>query len=44
MTRTVEFAPDAFARASDVEKIQLQIGGMSCSFCVTSITKAMQLM
>jgi Cu+-exporting ATPase len=34
-------APDAFARADGTEQLQLKIGGMSCSFCVASITKAM---
>ncbi len=34
-------APDAFARREGVEKLQLKIGGMSCSFCVASIEKAM---
>jgi Cu+-exporting ATPase len=34
-------APDAFARRDGVEKLQLKIGGMSCSFCVASIEKAM---
>lgn len=37
-------APEAFARSRDVEKLQLKIGGLSCSFCVASITKAMQRM
>jgi Cu+-exporting ATPase len=32
-------APDAFARTG-TEKVQFKIGGMSCSFCVASITKA----
>jgi heavy metal translocating P-type ATPase len=34
-------ASDAFARQGGVEKLQLKIGGMSCSFCVTSIEKAL---
>jgi len=34
-------APDAFAWRDGVEKLQLKIGGMSCSFCVASIEKAM---
>ena len=34
-------APDAFVRTNGVEKLQLKIGGMSCSFCVASITKAL---
>ena len=34
-------APDAFARQDGVQKLQLKIGGMSCSFCVASIEKAM---
>jgi len=34
-------APDAFARTNGVEKLQLKIGGMSCSFCVASIEKAL---
>jgi Cu+-exporting ATPase len=33
--------PDAFARHDGIEKLQLQIGGMSCSFCVASIEKAL---
>jgi len=36
--------PDAFARESGKEKLQLKVGGMSCSFCVASITKAMKRM
>ncbi|MDP9475776.1 MAG: cation-translocating P-type ATPase, partial [Actinomycetota bacterium] len=39
--------PEAFARrdgANGTEKLQLKIGGMSCSFCVASITKAMERM
>ena len=34
-------APDAFARAAGSERLQLKIGGMSCSFCAASITKAL---
>ncbi len=34
--------PDAFARQDGAERLQLKIGGMSCSFCVASITKAME--
>lgn len=34
--------PDAFARPDGTEKLQLKIGGMSCSFCVASITKALE--
>ena len=34
-------APVAFARRDGVQKLQLKIGGMSCSFCVASIEKAM---
>jgi len=34
-------APDAFTRREGVEKLQLKIGGMSCSFCVASIEKAL---
>lgn len=33
--------PEAFARADGLEKLQLKIGGMSCSFCVASIEKAL---
>ncbi|MBI3971559.1 MAG: cation-translocating P-type ATPase [Chloroflexi bacterium] len=35
--------PDAFARppAEGPAKLQLKIGGMACSFCVASITKAL---
>jgi Cu+-exporting ATPase len=39
--------PDTFAQtngAGGTEKLQLKIGGMSCSFCVASITKAMERM
>ena len=36
--------PDAFAQEGGTEKLQLKIGGMSCSFCVASITKAMERM
>ena len=32
---------EAFARRGGAEKLQLKIGGMSCSFCVASITKAL---
>jgi copper chaperone CopZ len=35
-------APEALARGAGAEKLQVKIGGMSCSFCVASITKAMQ--
>ncbi len=34
-------ASDARGRRDGVEKLQLKIGGMSCSFCVASIEKAM---
>lgn len=39
--------PDAPARANGAgangtERLQLKVGGMSCSFCVSSITKAME--
>jgi Cu+-exporting ATPase len=33
--------PDAYVEASGVDKLQLKIGGMACSFCVASITKAL---
>jgi Cu+-exporting ATPase len=33
-------APEAFAHMAGTEKVQFKIGGMSCSFCVASITKA----
>ena len=33
--------PDAFIRANGTAKLQLKVGGMSCSFCVASITKAL---
>ncbi len=36
--------PDAFATTDGVERLQLKIGGMSCSFCVASITKAFSRM
>ncbi len=38
-------APDAPVRAdgaNGTERLQLKIGGMSCSFCVSSITRAME--
>jgi Cu+-exporting ATPase len=35
-------APEVFARANGTERLQLKIGGMSCSFCVASITKALE--
>ncbi len=34
--------PEAFARAGGTEKLQLKVGGMSCSFCVASMTKALE--
>jgi len=34
-------APDAFAQTDGTEKLQVKIGGMACSFCVASITKAL---
>ncbi len=34
--------PDAFARPDGIEKLQLKIGGMSCSFCVATITTALE--
>ena len=42
LARTNE--PDAFARVNGTEKLQIKVGGMSCSFCVASITKALQRM
>ncbi len=43
--RGTEFArtntPEAFTRADGTEKLQFKIGGLSCSFCVASITKAL---
>ncbi len=33
--------PDAFFRRDGSQKLQLKIGGMACSFCVGSITKAL---
>lgn len=35
-------APDAFVTAAGPAKLQLKIGGLSCSFCVASITKALE--
>src|SRR5713226_7894643 len=32
--------PDAFLRRDGSQKLQLKLGGMACSFCVASITKA----
>jgi Cu+-exporting ATPase len=37
-------APDAYARMAGTEKVQFKIGGMACSFCVASITKALSRM
>lgn len=34
-------APDAPERQEELEKLQIKIGGMSCSFCVSSIEKAL---
>jgi len=34
-------APDAFVQPIGAAKLQLKIGGMACSFCVASITKAL---
>jgi heavy metal translocating P-type ATPase len=34
-------APDAFIQSGGEAKLQLKIGGMACSFCVASITKAL---
>jgi heavy metal translocating P-type ATPase len=34
-------APEAFAQVDGAAKLQLKLGGMSCSFCVASITKAL---
>ncbi|HEY1145964.1 MAG TPA: heavy metal translocating P-type ATPase [Allosphingosinicella sp.] len=36
--------PDAFATMAGPQRLQLKIGGLSCSFCVASITKAMHRM
>ncbi len=33
--------PEAYARMARTEKVQFKIGGMACSFCVASITKAL---
>lgn len=33
--------PDAFLRRDGSQKLQLKLGGMACSFCVASITKAL---
>ncbi|MBI2939467.1 MAG: cation-translocating P-type ATPase, partial [Chloroflexi bacterium] len=35
---------DTFARRGGPERLQLKIGGMSCSFCVASITRALERM
>ncbi len=35
---------DAVAQTEKREKLQLKVGGMSCSFCVASITKALERM
>jgi heavy metal translocating P-type ATPase len=34
--------PDAFLRRKGSQKLQLKLGGMACSFCVASITKAVR--
>jgi heavy metal translocating P-type ATPase len=39
--RTQLNAPEAYARMAGTEKVQFKIGGMACSFCVASITKAL---
>jgi Cu+-exporting ATPase len=36
--------PGAFAEADGVANLQIKVGGMSCSFCVASITKALSRM
>lgn len=36
--------PHAFTGQRETEKLQLKIGGMSCSFCVASITRALTRM
>lgn len=36
--------PDAFVFQGALEKLQVKVGGMSCSFCAASITKAMDRM
>jgi Cu+-exporting ATPase len=38
----VAVAPKGFGRGSGTEKLQLKVGGMSCSFCVASMTKALE--
>jgi heavy metal translocating P-type ATPase len=35
-------APRILGRGSGIEKLQLKVGGMSCSFCVASMTKALE--
>ncbi len=35
---------DAVDRTEGTEKLQIKVGGMSCSFCVASITKALERM
>ncbi|RMF89341.1 MAG: cation-translocating P-type ATPase, partial [Nitrospinota bacterium] len=35
---------DPMEQAGSTEKLQLKVGGMSCSFCVTSITRALERM
>lgn len=34
--------PAAFFKGNGVEKLHLKVGGMSCSFCVASMTKALE--
>jgi Cu+-exporting ATPase len=43
-THTKGNDPAAFAHEGGAETLQLKIGGMSCSFCVASITKALSRM
>ena len=37
-------APEAYASMAGTHKVQFKIGGMACSFCVASITKALSRM
>ncbi len=41
-TENLAEAPKGFGKGSGVEKLQLKIDGMSCSFCVASLTKALE--
>lgn len=41
-TESAAVASPSFGRGHGIEKLQLKVGGMSCSFCVASMTKALE--